>query len=135
MHCPCGSGRLYDVCCKPFHQGKLPEHAVLLMRSRYAAYACNLPEYIIRTTHPKNPRYNPDFVQWSRDISAFCLETEFQKLEILESQETGSVATVVFVAHLMQNGKDVSFTEKSNFEKIKDRWLYRGGQRVEDRAG
>ena len=54
--CPCHSGLRYKACCAPFHDGAheapTPE---ALMRSRYAAFALGLGEYLVRTlpsTHP-----------------------------------------------------------------------------------
>ncbi len=126
--CPCKSGKSYEECCKPFHQGKLPETALKLMRSRYAAYALCMPDYIIHTTHPESPEFRSDRVQWSKTISAFCANTEFKDLKILHSEDGESFATVTFYAHLIQNHKDASFTEKSYFEKVKGRWLYRRGR-------
>ena len=126
--CPCGSGNSYATCCRPFHQGVLPDSALKLMRSRYSAYALCIPEYIIRTTHPANPQFCHDTTQWSQKISEFSLHTQFKRLEILDFQENDDCATVTFVAHLTQNNKDASFTEKSRFEKIDGRWLYRNGR-------
>jgi SEC-C motif domain protein len=125
MLCPCRSKKLYDNCCKPFHDGQLPDTALQLMRSRYSAYALCLPDYIIHTTHRENPHYNPHTQKWAQEISEFSRNTEFKDLEILDCQENASLATVTFVAHLVQNNKDVSFTEKSFFEKIDGKWLYR----------
>jgi peptide deformylase len=127
LDCPCGTGKPYEECCKPFHQGKVPEHAVELMRSRFAAFALGLPEYIISTTHPASPQYGHDAAHWSQQIAKFCDETQFKKLEIFDVQEKEQIATVAFVAHLFQNEKDLSFTERSYFEKIKGRWLYLRG--------
>ena len=98
------------------------------MRSRYAAYALCMPDYIIHTTHPASPQFCQDAKEWAHKISEFSSHTEFKDLEILEFQESGSFATVTFVAHLIQDNKDVSFTEKSYFEKMKGKWLYRSGQ-------
>ena len=56
------------------------------------------------------------------------MNTEFRDLEILGDHESGVFGTVTFVAHLFKEGKDVSFTEKSYFEKVKDTWFYRSGQ-------
>lgn len=125
--CPCGSGQAYKVCCQPFHEGKLPETALQLMRSRYSAYALHLPSYIMETTHPDNPHFNPDTIAWGQSISSFCLNTVFNKLEILNHQPLGNHATVTFVAHLTQNHKDASFQEQSYFEKVKGKWLYFNG--------
>ena len=128
IRCPCGSGQNYDACCQPFHKGALPDSALKLMRSRYTAYALNLPSYIIKTTHLDNPHYCEDLALWAQEISAFALQTQFEKLEIVDFEENGEVATVTFVAHLSQNGQDCTFTEKSDFEKVKERWLYRSGE-------
>jgi len=128
MLCPCQSGEIYKVCCEPFHKGFRADTALKLMRSRYAAYALCLPAYIIQTTHPASPQFCDDVTEWSQNIAAFCSNTQFTGLEILNFQESDPFATVTFVAHLTQNKKDGSFTEKSYFEKIKDRWLYRSGQ-------
>lgn len=124
--CPCHSEQLYSKCCKPFHDGtRLPENAELLMRSRYAAYALHLADYIIATTHPQNPSYMSDRTKWTRQILDFCKRTEFSNLKILGFTEDGVEAFVTFTAYLKQGGQDASFTEKSRFEKIGKQWLYR----------
>lgn len=132
--CPCKSGNTYANCCRPFHQGLLPDTALTLMRSRYSAYALCMPTYIIHTTHPGSPQFSYDTAQWAQKISDFCMNTEFKDLEILHFLENPTFATVTFIAHLTQNKKDTSFTEKSYFEKIKGKWLYRSGQLSEGHA-
>ena len=134
MPCPCQSGNPYEVCCRPFHSGKKPDTALQLMRSRFAAYALCMPDYIIHTTHPASPQFCHDAKDWAQKISEFSSHTEFKGLEILGFQESGSFATVTFVAHLIQDQKDVSFTEKSYFEKVKGKWLYRSGQSSQGRV-
>jgi peptide deformylase len=104
------------------------------MRSRYAAYALNVPEYIIQTTHPASPEYAEDREKWRRAISVFSNGSQFEKLEVLDFQENGLVASVTFVAHLTQKKQDATFTEKSYFEKIKGRWFYRVGQLMSGHA-
>ena len=83
--CPCGSKNLYgcrtfyDECCGFFHEKKvLPKNAFDVMRSRFSAYAMNLPDYIIQTTHLCNPQFCYDQVQWSKQISDFCSKTKFK---------------------------------------------------------
>lgn len=132
--CPCYSGKLYEACCRPFHQGKSAPDALLLMRARYAAYALNLPDYIIETTHPASPEYLEDTAKWKRSISIFSNRSQFEGLEVLDFQERGSIATVTFAAHLTQKKEDASFVEKSHFEKIKGRWFYRVGQMIDGHA-
>lgn len=125
--CPCTSGLTYNQCCKRLHDGVLPENALQLMRSRYAAYALNNIDYIIATTHPKNPNYIQDKALWKSQISKFRLNSTFDKLTILEFKENKNVATVTFTAYITQNAQDATFTEKSSFEKIGDQWLYLNG--------
>lgn len=125
IFCPCNSGLDYNDCCQPFHDNKLPDSALALMRSRYSAYALNNPEYIIRTTHPNHPNYKKNHNQWVQEISDFCLNTQFQKLEILEVIEGFNESFVTFNAYLLQNNKKIQLTEKSQFLKIKKQWLYR----------
>ncbi|MEN9343217.1 MAG: hypothetical protein RLZZ453_4 [Chlamydiota bacterium] len=126
--CPCHSGKEYVECCRPFHLGKNPGTALELMRSRYAAYALNQPTYIMDTTHPDNPQFLCDKALWSKEISSFSLHTEFKGLVIVASEEDKAVATVTFRAELIQDKEEVSFTEKSLFEKVEGKWLYRSCQ-------
>ncbi len=128
MLCPCWSGIVYEMCCQPFHLGERPDTALQLMRSRYAAYALCIPEYIIETTHPENPYFCADTASWMEKIMLFSKHTQFTGLDILDFHQTDSAATVVFFAHLKKEGKDVSFMEKSDFEKVDGKWLYRSGQ-------
>ena len=125
--CPCCSGKEYEECCKIFHDGKSPENALQLMRSRYSAYVLNKSDYIVETTHPANSQYSKNLFEWKRSISQFSLMTTFHQLEILDFTENDTFATVTFVAHVSQDGKDATFTEKSLFEKINHLWLYREG--------
>lgn len=129
-NCPCHSGKPYQACCQPYHQGAAPENALLLMRSRYAAYARHLPAYIIATTHQTNPAYTTQTAQWKQDILAFSKATRFTGLTIHAFLDGPEEAFVVFTAHLEQNGLDASFTEKSRFLKERDRWLYVSGEKT-----
>jgi peptide deformylase len=126
--CPCGSGSTYTTCCERLHKGVFPKNALELMRSRYSAYVLNLPDYIVESTHPASPQYSENIFGWKRKITQFCLNTTFQKLVIIDFKEKNTQASVTFTAHISQNLEDATFTEKSYFEKKKDRWLYRGGQ-------
>jgi SEC-C motif domain protein len=116
--CPCCSGKNYEVCCKPFHDGLPAPTPLALMRSRYAGYALGLFDYILKTTHPKNSQ--PRSIE---ETKKFCREVEFRGLEILNAGEN----TVTFRAILFLDGEDCSFTEKSLFEKVDGKWLYLSG--------
>jgi len=123
MLCPCCSGVHYSACCKPYHMGAAAPTALALMRSRYSAYACCLPDYIIRTTHPENPRYEKNLKKWAEEIRRFSQETQFVKLEIEGNREDW----VAFIAHLVQEGRPILLKEKSRFAKVDGKWLYLSG--------
>jgi SEC-C motif domain protein len=125
--CSCCSGKSYAECCRPFHEGeRFPESALLLMRSRYSAYALGLVEYVIQTTHPDNPLFKKEESAIKKEIMNFCQHTEFKGLDILHFIDGKKKAYVTFVAHLQQLGKEAAFQEKSVFLKVNDRWLYLG---------
>jgi len=124
LNCPCGTNKPYERCCRLYHEGQLPKTALQLMRSRYSAYALNLPKYIIATTHPDHPNYHSNHDLFAEEISAFSETTQFVGLEILGFEERGNMATVTFTAHLIQNGKKIELKEKSLFKKVKGAWLY-----------
>ncbi len=126
--CPCHSGVEYSNCCENFHKGERPKTALLLMRSRYAAFTMNLADYIIETTHNDNPQNLSDRDTWKNQIQDFHLQTKFNGLEIVESVNGAEEAFVTFIATLEQNGADASFKEKSKFLKVSDRWLYLSGE-------
>ena len=132
--CICCSGKTYDLCCKPMHQGLLAQNAKELMRSRFSAYALNLYQYIIDTTHPASPEFKEDLKKWKKSLANFSLNSTFEGLEILDFKESAATASVTFVAHIKQKKQDATFTEKSFFEKIKGRWLYKSGILVEGHA-
>ncbi len=128
MKCPCKSDKTYENCCKPYHDGKKPETAEKLMRSRYSAYALGKTDYIIKTTHPMNKSFKKDIKEWKKEINHFIKNTDFKGLEILEEIDDNNISTVTFVAYLKSHGKDASFKEKSYFEKIGEDWLYKEGK-------
>lgn len=132
--CPCSSGKAYETCCKPVHLGKPAETAQTLMRARYSAYALNKPDFIVETTHPLSPHYAEDKFSWKRSLTKFSTSSSFERLEIIASTEQEKFASVTFIAHITQDGRDVSFTEKSYFEKVKGKWLYKTGVLKEGHA-
>lgn len=126
--CPCHSQKKYASCCKKYHQGILPVNALELMRSRYAAYALNMPFYIIQTTHKDHFEFENDLKKWKKAIESFSKNTQFIDLKILAFEEEGTSAFVTFFAKLTQQGKEASFTEKSTFIKEGGKWLYLKGE-------
>ena len=97
------------------------------MRSRYTAYALNLPAYIMKTTYPDGPRYQADHAAWKREIEAFSRNTVFARLQILAAEGD----TVTFHVTLFAGTRDVSYTEKSLFRQHNGRWKYYSGEQLE----
>lgn len=127
--CPCDSGDKYKRCCGPLHRGAPATTAERLMRSRFSAYAVGDVEYIVATTHPGGPHFGFDPFAWRAGIADFCGETEFVGLRILDRGElTGGGAFVTFRAALVQNLRDASFAERSQFRRLDGAWKYFDGE-------
>jgi len=118
--CPCGSGLKYKHCCKTYHDGRVPKNALLLMKSRYSAYALNQYKYIMKT-HYKS-------TEDIESIKDFSQNTTFQKLEIIEFLDGNCEAFVTFKASLLTDNRDGSFIEKSRFIKENGIWFYVDGE-------
>lgn len=112
-------------------KGPSLENALLLMRSRYSAYALNLADYIIDTTHRDHPDFSNDRTHWKSDIESFCTHTRFDQLKIREFVDGQETAYVKFTAFLRQGNADATFTERSTFVKEDGRWLYKGADAVQ----
>ena len=98
------------------------------MRSRFAAYALGLADYIIDTTHSEHPEFSKERAKWKASIESFSRATNFDHLTINEFIDGDESATVTFTAHLRQGGSDATFIEKSFFVKEENRWLYKSGE-------
>jgi SEC-C motif-containing protein len=119
--CPCCSGLTYDSCCKPFHDNnREPKTPLALMRSRYSAYAKDLPVYIQKTTHPKSIHFESNQAIWMQSIREFSKNTRFIRLEIFSNKADW----VYFCAYVEQNEKPIQLIEKSCFELLDGRWKY-----------
>ncbi len=118
--CPCGSNQKYKKCCAIYHKGALSKNALLLMKSRYSAYAAGNSKYIIKTTHPNNPDYIADSKSWKDSINAFSKHTQFLGLEILKFIDGEKEAFVMFKAKLSSG----DMVEKSRFLKVENQWFY-----------
>ena len=122
--CPCTSGDKYKRCCGPLHKGAPAPSAERLMRSRFAAYALGLVDYVLDTTHPAGSIWKPDRAAWAADITAFCAATDFVRLRVIDTGTNGSDATVTFEAQLRQRGRMGPFVERSAFRLLDGRWTY-----------
>lgn len=122
--CPCGSGKKYKKCCRLLHSGVPATSPEALMRSRYAAYALDRPDYIMHTTHPDSPHFSADEATWLHEIEDFSRGTQFVKLQILNVEGDA----VTFRATLFVGNRDVSFTERSLFKLHDGKWKYLSGE-------
>ena len=98
------------------------------MRSRYCAFSIKNYEYIINTTHKENNDFTDNLEQWKNDILSFCNSSEFNGLKILEFIDGKDEAFVTFYANILSSVEDYSFTEKSKFFKVDNKWLYHSGE-------
>lgn len=132
--CPCQSGAVYSKCCAPFHEHReFPQTALQLMRSRYCAYALKNAPYIIETSDKDSPLRMDSLEKWLLDISAFSAATRFNGLKIIEHEEeinNDCLSYVTFHAFLQSTaaGEDMSFVERSRFNKRDGRWYYHSGE-------
>ncbi len=126
--CPCHSGKKGKGCCAPYLAGTPAPTAEALMRSRYAAYATGDAGYIIATTHPASPHAEPERAAWAEGIREFSAQVKFLGLDVELAETSGDTAVVQFLATLDRGGVDASFRERSAFERVGGRWLYREGQ-------
>ena len=100
------------------------------MRSRFSAYALELYDYIISTTHPGGPQFESDRLRWHMQLQKFSSQTVFEGLQIRTEEKGPIQAFVSFHASLKQHGRDASFSERSLFVLHKGRWLYHSGEPI-----
>jgi SEC-C motif domain protein len=127
MRCLCGSRRSYKRCCLVAHEkgARTPE---ALMRSRYVAYAKGLVDYIMATTDPAGPQFNPNTEAWRAEILAFSSGARFVGLEVVSAVEDGDEGWVGFRATLTMGDQASVLAEHSYFRRVDGRWLYTSGE-------
>lgn len=121
MRCPCrkkSETTTYAGCCQPYHLGTgvaaTPE---VLMRSRYAAFALLLADYVSSTWH-SSTRPAP---------FSFTPGQEWQSLQVRASHTWVDDATVEFVARSRIGGTSYVLHEVSRFVREDGRWFYVDG--------
>lgn len=104
------------------------------MRSRYAAYALGLAEYIIDTTDPDGPAWegggdDASRARWLASIQRFSRTMTFRALRIVATTMEGPAAgTVHFRAELSQDGRPGAMEELSRFVHRGGNWRYTAGE-------
>lgn len=124
--CPCQSDLTYSECCLPYISGaKLPHSAEALMRSRFSAFALLEMDYVKHTTDPQVLN-KIDF----RANSEWAKQSDFYKLEIIQSGEEGNKGSVEFKAYFRNksDGSEHVHHEFSRFRKQSGRWYFRDGR-------
>ncbi len=96
------------------------------MRSRYTAFTLKKVGYIQDTmSGPSLMRFNPiETFSWLETIDWTGL-TIISTEAGLEDDDRG---TVEFQANYQDNGESLNILERSEFEKINDRWFYVSGE-------
>ena len=119
MNCPCQSGKTYNHCCRPWHDGKTAPTAEQLMRSRYSAYVLNNGAYLHRTWHSQTRPTKKSLMQLEA--------TEWQGLQILRTEqglETDNQGIVEFIASFQVQDQIQQMQETSRFLRENGRWVY-----------
>ncbi|WP_424406156.1 YchJ family protein [Pasteurella sp. PK-2025] len=119
--CPCLSGQPYQTCCQPYHQQQqFPENAMLLMRSRYAAYVLKKIDYIVQTTVPSQQALLP-----VEELQAWADNTTWLGLEIVQYVPLSHMhSQVEFKAFFGQQAQTQVHHEMSLFVNIAQRWYF-----------
>lgn len=121
LACPCGTGKPYAACCGAIHDVRRPAAtAVALMRSRYAAFALGLSEYLWRTWHPST---RPATVDLDDDLVWTGLVIE----DSAGGQPWDDAGTVRFTASWTSGRRSGTLRETSRFAFLDGAWVYVDG--------
>jgi SEC-C motif domain protein len=97
------------------------------MRSRYAAFALGLGEYLWNTlagAHPDRGLARDAHIQ---ALSQSRRDRRFLGLSILHAATEGETGEVLFYARIFSHGQDRSFVELSSFRREGSAWRYADG--------
>jgi SEC-C motif-containing protein len=126
--CPCFSGERYLACCAPFHRReRAAESPAQLMRSRYAAFALGLGDYLVETLAAEHEDVALPRAELVRALSEARHRQRFMGLRILHESASGAAGEVMFHARIFEDGVDGSFVELSRFVREGNAWRYASG--------
>lgn len=117
--CPCGSGKLFDLCCEPVHQGKrIPATAEELMRARFSAHVAHDFKFLHESYQgtagkPFTPEDEEATTGWTR-----------LEIHAHEPGANADTAYVDFSAYGIERGQEAVLHEKAEFHRIGGQWLY-----------
>ena len=123
-NCYCGSGKIFQSCCEPYHQNLNAPTALALMKSRYSAYCEANVDYIEQTQQgDANISFNRN------STKAFAESVKWLGLQIVRAyadKQDMSIAYVEFVARFLQANQLESIHELSEFKYDHElkQWFY-----------
>ena len=120
--CPCG-GAAFAECCAPILAGAHAETPVVLMRSRYTAFAIGDIAHLRRTWHTRTRPSGLDLDD----------ETTWTGLSIVDARggAADSDGVVEFRARWRTPQTTGQLHERSRFTRVGQRWVYVDGEVME----
>lgn len=126
--CPCGSSALFNHCCEPLIAGSaVAKTAEVLMRSRFSAYVAANYKYILHTYTPEKQKALSIVTLRQNDSNS-----QWLKLIVHNHQPDVSCATVEFSAFYRLANTFHVLHERSNFNRIAEKWFYADGEILPD---
>jgi SEC-C motif domain protein len=119
--CPCGSGKKYKKCCRPYHAGLAAPTPVDLLRARYSAYVLRNIDFIMKTTHPESPHIEVEH-RWRASLESYTMRTIYEALDILEIKDDAITYRVQYY-NMLGRGSE-NYTTISNFRQYEGKWYY-----------
>lgn len=98
------------------------------MRSRFAAFALGLGDYLVETLADAHEDRAHDPVLLARELGRVHERQKFLGLRIVHAEAEGSRGRVLFHARIFEKGQDRSFAELSAFVREHGRWRYLRGE-------
>lgn len=123
--CPCGSGKQFRDCCRPYlsHKLRILDGPEYVLRSRYCAYFFCDGRYILETWHPK---FRPN--ETAEEISQSYHSIKFLQLSIKNIRAKFNRGEIDFeVRYCDEDGNIQIMKEKSKFEMFGGYWVYTKG--------
>ncbi len=121
LACPCGSKKNYADCCEPLHQGLPAASAEALMRSRYCAFALDIPAYVHSSWHAST---RPADAAEPNKVAMHWLGLTIKRHEPVDATH----ALVDFVARYKIDGRAYRLQEVSRFVLENGHWFYLDGE-------
>lgn len=126
MNCYCGKNKDFSQCCQLYLSNEVvPSTAEDLMRSRYSAFCTKNIDYVIATTDLQ-VRFEFD----RAGNEAWAEKAQFEKLEVVTSEESGNKGIVEFKAYFKLGEENHIHHEVSTFRKTNGQWFFRAGRVV-----